>query len=354
MLGGVVPAWVNLGYLRAGLLRPDFGVIQEAFTFNFFTLPLVLMCAGVVYVGAGVLQAGSTGRWGLGIAGGVLLAAGAGILGLRHYITEVEPNRLIVEERTIRSPRVREPLRLLHFSDLQSDRVGAFEQEVFARIVAMDPDLVIYTGDWVQPVAPATYASEMPTMLALIRRLKPRLGFFGTYGDTDAPWYSLDPSELGPLVMLGTRPYLIEWDGGVIALKGLGLFESRYPEVARAGIAEWFAGVPERAFSLLVGHSPDFVLAAEDYAIDLCLAGHTHGGQIQLPWYGPVLLDSAVPREMAAGLHSRGRTRIHVSSGLGTTHYDGLQAMRLFCPPRMTLLNILPAADQEPDQEYNQ
>ena len=51
---------------------------------------------------------------------------------------------------------------------------------------------------------------------------------------------------------------------------------------------------------------------------------------------------------MARGLHEWGKTRIHVSAGIGSEHIGGLPAIRIFCPPEMTLINILPEAAPNP------
>ena len=333
---------INLWFIQAGMLEPDFGVIEQALALNFTWMPIAGLGLGALLGGIGWMKKGRMRRvfW---IGMGVLCFGISGfVFGLRFYMMEVEPERMQVRQLTLRSPEVSQPLRILHFSDVQSDRVGVYEERVFETIRQLDPDLIVYTGDWVQPIPPATVESEIEAMLKLIRSLNPRLGFYATYGDTDAAWYEVPAEAMKPLHMFGVRPVLIEWEGGVLALKGLGLFESRYPEVAQAGIDAWFSEVPDGAFSLLIGHSPDYVQAAGRHPIDLCLAGHTHGGQVRLPWIGPLLTDSLLPKRMSRGLHFWEATRIHVSSGLGTTHYGGLPALRFLCPPEMTVIQILP------------
>ena len=86
-------------------------------------------------------------------------------------------------------------------------------------------------------------------------------------------------------------------------------------------------------------HAPD--------GVDLCLAGHTHGGQVRIPGYGPIVTLSGLPRHMARGLNDWGKTRIHVSAGIGSEHIAGLPPIRIFCPPEMTLIVIVPEPEPE-------
>ena len=86
---------------------------------------------------------------------------------------------------------------------------------------------------------------------------------------------------------------------------------------------------------------PDIALLLEpDDRIDLLVAGHTHGGQVVIPGFGPPLTLTRVRREVAAGgLHRAREQLIYVSRGVG--HEPGLAPpVRLFCPPEVTVLSL--------------
>ena len=110
------------------------------------------------------------------------------------------------------------------------------------------------------------------------------------------------------------------------------------------------AGPADAAADLRLGvlHSPEprnldrFV--ADGF--DLLLAGHTHGGQIRLPLYGPLVTNCGIERDRASGLHQhpygpgpRQRAYLHVSAGLGTSPFA---PVRFFCRPEATLLTLVP------------
>ena len=74
------------------------------------------------------------------------------------------------------------------------------------------------------------------------------------------------------------------------------------------------------------------------------LAGHTHGGQLCLPWYGTIVTNCGLDRHRARGLHhypADGQASLHVSAGLGTSPY---MPARLACRPEASLLALVPRA----------
>jgi predicted MPP superfamily phosphohydrolase len=89
---------------------------------------------------------------------------------------------------------------------------------------------------------------------------------------------------------------------------------------------------PEGAPTVLLSHYPEFFEEAARRDVDLVLSGHTHGGQIGVPFAGRMTL-SRFARQRAAGLHERGRSRLYVHAGLGTTG----PPMRLGVPPEIAV-----------------
>lgn len=94
--------------------------------------------------------------------------------------------------------------------------------------------------------------------------------------------------------------------------------------------------VPDSCYSILLAHSPDYVKYAEANHVDLVLSGHTHGGQIRLPFIGPLVVRIALGRKYAQGLHRFGSTNLYVTRGIGTA----LVPMRFLCPPEITLIKL--------------
>ncbi|MBN2411649.1 metallophosphoesterase [candidate division KSB1 bacterium] len=91
-------------------------------------------------------------------------------------------------------------------------------------------------------------------------------------------------------------------------------------------------------FTVLLSHTPDYVLTAQKYKIDLVLSGHTHGGQVCLPVIGPLVSNIKLGRKYMQGLHKFNNTSLYVTRGIGTV----LLPLRFFCPPEITVINLLP------------
>ena len=70
--------------------------------------------------------------------------------------------------------------------------------------------------------------------------------------------------------------------------------------------------------------------------IDLILTGHTHGGQIRIPFYGPLTTMTEIGREYTKGLHRFGQSTLYVSRGFGTS----ILPVRFLCPPEITVFNF--------------
>ena len=99
------------------------------------------------------------------------------------------------------------------------------------------------------------------------------------------------------------------------------------------------ASDPSR-YHVVLGHSPNYALGRID--ADLLLAGHTHGGQVRLPWLGPLVTLSRVPRSWAAGLTEMpGGARLLVSRGIGMERGPAPR-LRFLCRPELVFIDLEP------------
>ncbi len=275
------------------------------------------------------------------------LAALALVL-VRLYATHIEPSQLRLRKVTIVSDKVDREIRLLHISDFQTGRVGSHEIRTIERIREINPDLIIHTGDLIHPVSPATYESEFPIVEELFASLTPPLGKFNVIGDVDGEIRELLEQGRGGMTTLINQDTTIEVGGTRLRLLGLSKEMSKGGELARLRFAPWLEESAKDDFTILFGHRPDFAIDAKEFPIDLCLAGHTHGGQVRVPFFGPIVTLTDVPRAMARGFHEWGKTHLNVSAGIGAEHAEELPSIRINCPPEMTLITIKPRSSGTP------
>jgi len=254
------------------------------------------------------------------------------------------------------------PLSVLHLSDLHMTAGQRSKQEWVAGLAELRPDIVINTGDSLagHDAVPATLQALEPLMeipgafvLASNDYFAPRpknpLKYFRTehkrvHGDP-LPWRDLRDGMTGRgWLNLTNAKGELKVDGRRIAFAGVDdshLRRDRYEQVA---------GPADRTADVRIGlaHSPEpRVLdrfAADGY--DLLLCGHTHGGQLRVPFYGALVTNCGIDRERSRWLHPwapptpdrPAGTWLHVSAGLGTSPYA---PVRFACPPEATLLTLV-------------
>jgi len=274
---------------------------------------------------------------------GVKIGFSLVLLSVFVYATFIEPNNIRVEEIEILSEKVSGKVKILHISDIQSTSVGRYEQKVFRLIQRLNPDIILFTGDLVQIYHDHQKRErELQKLAALFRQLNPKYGIYHVVGDTG--WWSRDPQKRQWFEKLSGVKMLIDESRGIndragqFRILGLSLGKSRRGD--KAFIDNWKHRTKTEEFTIVMGHAPDYISGVVDPDIDLCLAGHTHGGQIRIPFFGPIVTLSNVPREWAMGYRKVHNIRMNVSAGIGAEHHSDLPAIRFNCPPTMTLFVV--------------
>jgi predicted MPP superfamily phosphohydrolase len=89
----------------------------------------------------------------------------------------------------------------------------------------------------------------------------------------------------------------------------------------------------------LLYHTPDLIETASELGVDLYLAGHTHGGQVRLPWLGAIFTASRYGKRYEMGSYRVGRTQLYVSRGIGMEGL-GTPRVRFLCPPEIVELEL--------------
>jgi predicted MPP superfamily phosphohydrolase len=123
-----------------------------------------------------------------------------------------------------------------------------------------------------------------------------------------------------------------------VTLVGVACSHHQERDVAR--LAQAMEGVPSDAFTLLLFHSPDLIREAAEHQVDLYLGGHTHGGQLCLPFYGAIFTSSMYGKRYTSGLFEENDTRMYISRGLGFEG-GGMPRARFFCRPEIVSVELV-------------
>ena len=275
------------------------------------------------------------------------------ILGLGFDMLVWEPNSLVVERYTIESPKIKHPLRIVFVSDIQTDRIGGHERRTLQKIMEQKPDLIFLGGDYLQYYDKLERNESVEQQFRDLFReipLKAPLGVFALKGNLDSasPPVFCDLFEDTGVTPIYFSELLGNW--GADRTKG--------PiDMALLSMDDSINGVEDRAvadsgnFSIMAGHYPHFAYRhyqEVNYAPDLMLAGHTHGGQFVLPFYGPVILntrgrDGHPNREFMSGMHTfKNGSKFLVTRGTGMER-GWAPRVRFFCKPEISVIDLLPA-----------
>lgn len=248
-----------------------------------------------------------------------------GAPGIGAYAYFIEPTWLKVHRLTLRIaglPLNLDGLRLVQLSDLH---VGSamprwFLQHVMETTKALEPDLIVLTGDYVH-----TRPDDVSEITSLLQRLRASSGIFAVLGNHD---YAVNyPGEEGipgveDLVIAALERAEVkvlrnQWEpigGGAHPLALLGIDEL-LSNRARISPLET---MPKNLPRLVLCHNPDIVPFLSDQSFDVLLCGHTHGGQVRIPPFPPPFT-STRDRRFWGGLYPVGRGQVFVSRGIGYT-----------------------------------
>ena len=300
-----------------------------------------LLVISVPRVGAAAVAAGVawiTGSFTLGIVTMMLLQ----LAGSAVYLwgTLHEPFALNTTFKRLRLaafPSNTSPLRLLHLSDLHVERLTRRESSRLLELIAQaDPDLIVITGDYLN----LSYVDD-PTAQAEVQELLARIKApYGVYATLGSP--PVDPRTSTPALFDSVNVRLLRDELAVIhfddgrKLSLLGLDCEHDLRSDASAFERLIELAPADSARVLLYHSPELMPLVQQHPVELYLCGHTHGGQVRLPFYGAIVTSSVTGKRYEMGAYDEQETMLYVSRGIGL---EGLSAprMRLFCPPEIVL-----------------
>ena len=219
---------------------------------------------------------------------------------------------------------------ILHLSDLHADGLTGLSESVSRRLQNLQTDICVLTGDYRY----RTYGSSQnvyPTMEKILASINTRYGIVGVLGNHDSAEKVPVLERLGVSVLMN-QSLAVRHGGETIWF--VGLDDPHY--YGCDDLPGALQGVPKEMFKVLLVHTPELVTDAEAHGIDLYLCGHTHGGQICLPWIGPVISAANSPRRYIRGAWRHKRMQGYTSAGVGVS----VVPVRFFCPPEIVLIEL--------------
>ncbi len=259
----------------------------------------------------------------------------------------IEPHRIRVTYQSYQTPKWKAapgvpPLRLLHLGDLHVERITQRERELVDLVRSLRPDLILFSGDFLNlstvydPVAWDHARQVLGQITAPL----------GVHVVTGSPPVD-KPEVIARLVdglgirWLQNERVCLDYHGQPLDIVGVTC--THYPAPDSATLDAVLEGDPDN-LTILLYHTPDLAPSAAEDGIDLQLSGHTHGGQVRLPFFGALYTSSLYWKRFEAGRYQVGGMTLYVTRGLGLEG-KGAPRVRFLCPPEIVLWEIAPQAD---------
>jgi predicted MPP superfamily phosphohydrolase len=257
------------------------------------------------------------------------------------YSFWIEPHRLTLTHQRLTSPKLTagRPIRILHLGDLHVEQITAREQKLNALISQLQPDVILFSGD-VLSLSNVEDPQAWEAARTVMGEWQAPGGVFVVTGSPAVDLSHVFPRlvEGLPLRWLQDERVSIEINGQAVDIIGLTCTHKPFLDAPRLEpLAK--AGDDER-FTILLYHTPDLAPnAAKTGKIDLQLSGHTHGGQVRLPWLGAFFAASLYGKRFEAGRYRVNNMTLYVTRGIGL---EGKAAprIRFFAPPEVILWEI--------------
>ncbi len=243
----------------------------------------------------------------------------------------VEPHWYRLRRIKLRNQKkIRKPISILHLSDVHFIKNPGSKRRFFQKLSMLNPDLIFLTGDIIDN------NDGIDTAIQMISGLRARYGTFlvlGNHEYYDYHWldnirYHLGygktavtrnnvPRFIAELRKIGVHVLVNE--SMKLDVHGTPVFigGTDDPVTQSIDFERALHGLGPQSLNILLVHHLDALLKLSHHGVDLVFAGHTHGGQIRLPFLGPLVCETQLPRRYVEGLHDYKGTTVFVSRGLG-------------------------------------
>lgn len=269
------------------------------------------------------------------VAAGVALA----VVALAVWGFVVEPDRVVLREEALELGAGAEGLRGLRMVAVSDVHAGAphVKGDKLGRLVEVingaRPDVVVFLGDFVIHEVRGGEFMEPEVIAAGLRGIEAPLGVYAVLGNHDW-WFDGErvrrALEAEGVRVLENEVARIEKDGRAFWLAGLADLWTRRPDVEGT-----LRKVGDAAPVFLLTHNPD-VFPKVPPRVALTLAGHTHGGQVNIPFWGRPVVPSNFGERYAQGHVVEDGRHLYVTSGVGTS----IIPVRFRVPPELVLITL--------------
>lgn len=253
-----------------------------------------------------------------------------GVMSVGSYSCLLEPRWIEIKNISINVhslPKRFEGMTIAQLSDIHHCKYvpREFIKKCVRKVNALSPDIIALTGDFV-------YGSKefITSVAEELSELKAKEGVFAVLGNHDNK-----DETTGALAEKGIRVLINEHIP--LYRKKDYLFIAGVDDLweGKLDLETTLKGIDDKP-KILLCHNPDAIEKIKHTHVDFVMAGHTHGGQVCLPLYGPPVVYSKFGTRYTSGLFHEGKTIMYVNKGIGVSNFP----IRFFARPEITLFTL--------------
>ncbi|MDE5977741.1 MAG: metallophosphoesterase, partial [Turicibacter sp.] len=252
------------------------------------------------------------------------------------YSTFIEPKMLRAMHHEIALSKVAgEAIKVVQFSDTHVGEFFTVEelQKVVDKINEQEADLVLFTGDLMDNAA--VYEGSIKEIASVLSKIESQYGKYAVFGNRD---YGGGAERFYEELMESAGFTVLFNNHETLTIKGttVSLFGADDAMIGYYDPIQTMVGINEDHLNLLMMHEPDLVDDFVNYPVDFVLAGHSHGGQVYIPFVGPIRT-TALAEKYVRGLYEiNQKMSLYVNTGIGNT----AAPFRLFNIPEITVFYL--------------
>lgn len=253
------------------------------------------------------------------------------------YMAKIEPNMLIARNYNIQIDENKEPsnIKIVQFTDTQLGQFYSLSQleQAVNKINEQDPDIVLFTGDLIDK---ANQYKDIDKVTSIMSNINSKLGKYAVWGNHD---YGSGGHKYYENIMTNSG-------FKVLVNETVSISINKDKNITISGLDEVMFGKPDAKHiikmtnsddvNILMLHEPDLISEFKDSNIDLAVAGHSHGGQVALPFIGAIVTPPFGEKYTKGFYEINDRTKLYVNSGLGNTR----SPFRLMNIPEISVFNV--------------
>jgi uncharacterized protein len=260
------------------------------------------------------------------------------IFALGIYSFYIEPFWISTSHIPLETPKFTagKKLRIVQLSDLHVERITRREIEAVRKVNDLHPDIILITGDY-----PNLSNTEDPVtwdqVSQIISQLHAPLGVFLIDGSVESMNKAEWLADRSGATALESQIHPVNWAGDQFFITGMA--DEIFHQAPVGDFKQLSSRIDIGSYNILLFHTPDLMNEAAVAGYDLYLCGHTHGGQIRLPFYGAIYTSSVFYKTYEMGLYRKDKTILYVNRGLGMEGREAPRA-RFLARPEIAVFDI--------------